>query len=141
MRPKKVGKTMRGSMTRQEKIEVLQDWVEKNYITDAEHLKQACEHERLTSGVEIDWFDDVLAGLEWNCCDRCGALYPSEMLYWENCDWGYENEDLVKGISKEKVEYMALCEGCASELIKKGRRIDVQGESVATPVKVKVLTK
>ena len=109
-------------MTRQEKIEVLQDWVEKGHILTADALKQACEHEKTTSGEDIDWFDDILSPLEWNCCDRCGALYPSEMLIWESYDWGYECEDLVKGIEKEGVDYVALCDECVAELMKKGAK-------------------
>lgn len=113
---------MKREETRQEITERLQDWAEKSYVLTAEELKKECEKETKKCGEEIDWFDDILSPLEWNCCDRCGALYPSETLFWESADWGYENKKLVRGIQIEKAEYMALCEECVAELEKKGAK-------------------
>ena len=106
-------------MTRQETIEQLQDWVEKNIIITDNQLKLEIKQSEYP---DLDWFDDILSGLEWNCCDGCGALYPSEMLYWENCDWGYESEELCKGITEEGGEYVALCDECVKKLVEKGAK-------------------
>ena len=122
-------------MTRQDKIEVLQDWVSKNYITHAENLKGACRHEKETSGEDIDWYDDILAPMEWNCCDRCGWLDDSMNLYWIGYD-DYPREELERGMAKEKADYCAICEECVKELMKKGGYIPVEGESRVEQVAV-----
>lgn len=101
---------------KQDIIEKIQGDVEHNRIATDKELKAECEKHGL------DWFDDILSPLEWNCCDRCGTLYPSEALFWESADWGYENKALVRGIQAEKVEYMALCEECVKELKAEGEK-------------------
>lgn len=113
-----------GILTRQEKIEVLQDWVSKNSILTADTLKDACATEQIYGGEDIDWFDDILSPMEWNCCDRCGALYPSEMLYW--LDYCEPSEELIAGAVNEQTDYCAICEECAKELYNKGK--EMKGE-------------
>ena len=108
-------------MTRQEKIEQLQDWVEHGHLLTADALKNACV--KLQKSYEdIDWFDDILAPLEWNCCDRCGALHPSEELFW--LDYCEPSEELIAGAVNEQVDYCAICEECAKELTKKGKELN-----------------
>ena len=106
-------------MNRQERIEVLQDWVEHGHLLTADALKNACKVQKVYEGEDIDWFDDILAPLEWNCCDRCGALCPSEELFW--LDYCEPSEELIAGAVNEQVDYCAICEGCAKELTEKGK--------------------
>lgn len=105
-------------MDKQEKIEVLQDWVRKNSLTHDKNLKDACKLNS-ESGEPIDWFDDVLAPIGWNCCDRCGALGESELDFvWVDYLDEQEDKQLLDNIAKEKVEYCALCWNCVKELKK-----------------------
>lgn len=102
-------------MKREEMIEKIQDEVSKNYITTQEELKARCEE----SG--LDWSDDILGGMGWNCCDRCGALGDSELdLCWIDCiDWSEDDsgdKKLLDNIAKEGVDYCALCWNCIGEL-------------------------
>lgn len=104
----------KNSRARHEIIEEIQDRVQHNKIATIEELDLECKKHGLDS------FDDVLGNMAWNCCDRCGDLWESDQLYWQDYDWGYENEDLTRGIAQEKVEYCALCDKCIKELKKKG---------------------
>lgn len=103
-------------MSKQERIELIQDWVEHNHITTADELEKECKK------YGLDWFDDILSPLEWNSCDRCGALWESEQLYWEYCDWAEESEELQRGLKLDGGEYTALCENCVRELCEKGEK-------------------
>lgn len=47
-------------MSKEDKIETLQGWVGEKYIIYAKDLKDTCRHEKEASGVDIDWFDDIL---------------------------------------------------------------------------------
>lgn len=109
-------------MTRQEKIEQLQDWVEKNIIKTADDLRLEISCAEYKGDEPIEWFDDILAGIEWNCCDRCGALYPSEMLYWFDYD-DSPSEELIAGAVNEQADYCAICDECVAKLIKKGKEL------------------
>lgn len=111
-------------MTRQERIELLQSWVEKNIVKTADDLKLEISCAEYEGDEPIEWFDDILAPLEWNCCDRCGALYPSEELYW--LDYCEPSEYLIAGAVKEKVDYCAVCEDCAKELTTLGKEQRVE---------------
>lgn len=102
-------------MKREEMIEKIQDEVSKNYITTLEELKARCKE----SG--LDWSEDILGGMGWNCCDRCGALGDSELdLCWIDCiDWSEDDsgdKKLLDNIAKEGVDYCAICWHCMSEL-------------------------
>ena len=84
-------------MTRQEKIDELQDKISKNYITNIEELNKY--------EPEIDVFNEVLSPMGWNICDKCGALYKSDELCWvDYLDPDYDQE------------LCAICYECAKEL-------------------------
>lgn len=107
-------------MKREEMIEKIQDEVSKNYITTLEELKARCKE------TGLDWSEDILGGMGWNCCDRCGALGDSELdLCWIDCiDWNEDDpgdKKLLENIAKENADYCAICWHCMSEL--KGERI------------------
>lgn len=94
-------------MTRQEKIEDLQDKVSKNYITDIDELM---EYEP-----EIDVFNDVLSPMGWNTCDTCGGLYPSDEMCWvDYLDPEYD-QDLIDAIKLHGKDVCAVCYECAKE--------------------------
>lgn len=102
-------------MSKQERIELIQEWVEKNHITNLKELEQECKK------YGLDWYDDICSGIEYNCCDRCGELYPSERLYWEDYDFCKDdNPELYFGIENEGKEYCSLCSECVKTLIEKG---------------------
>ncbi len=95
-------------MTRQEKIEELQDKVGKNYITRIDELM---EYEP-----EIDVFNEVLSPMEWNICDKCGALYKSDELCWVDYLDAEYDQDLIDLIDKEDENICAICYECVKEL-------------------------
>lgn len=101
---------------KQDIIDEIRSQIEHNRITNIEELDKICNEKGLDS------YDDILGGMEWNCCDRCGNLWDTMLLFWSDYDWDYGNEDLVKAIAQEKVDYCALCEDCVKELIKKGKQ-------------------
>lgn len=110
---------MSETMTKQDKIEVLRDWVWKRDITKQEDLERVCKQ------YDLEWYDDVLAGMEWNCCDRCSNLGDStyDFIWLDYLDWDDNNPKdiaLRKAIAKEKWDYCALCDDCIKELIKIG---------------------
>lgn len=101
-------------MTRQEKIEELQDKVSKNYITNIDEL--------MKYEPEIDVINEVLSPMEWNICDKCGLLEPSEELCWvDYLDPEYD-QDLIDNIMAEDEDYCAICYGCVEKLKKKGEK-------------------
>lgn len=103
-------------MTKQERIELLQDQVQHNRI-DIEKLEEECRH------YDIDLFDEVIYPIGYNLCDRCGDFGDSELdLLWVD-GLGNEDEDnaLLNGIAKEGVDYCALCWDCVNKLKEKGK--------------------
>lgn len=95
-------------MTRQERIEELQDKVRKNYITKIDELM---EYEP-----EIDVFNEVLSPMEWNICDLCGGLYPSDEMCWvDYLDPEYD-QDLIDAIELRGEDICAICYECVKEL-------------------------
>lgn len=95
-------------MTRQEKIEDLQDKVSKNYITNIEELNKY--------EPEIDVINEVLSPMEWNICDKCGALYKSDELCWvDYLDPDYD-QDLIDAVEAYDQELCAICYECVKEL-------------------------
>ena len=112
---------MSETMTKQDQIEVLRDWVWKRDITKQEDLERVCKQ------YGLDWYDDVLAGMEWNCCDRCGNLGDSEIdfVWLDYLELGDDEDDprykaLYNGLQKENECYCAVCDECINELIKIG---------------------
>ncbi len=107
-------------MTREEKIELLQDQVEHGRISSAE-LGAECEKN------EIDLYDEVLEPIGWNTCDRCGECGDSELDFlWVDCfPWDEDSEGdraIIKAMQIEGVDYCALCWDCVNKLKEKGLR-------------------
>lgn len=107
-------------MTRQDKIEELQDKVSKNYITNIEELNKY--------EPEIDVINEVLSPMGFNICDRCGKCGDSELdfLWVDYYPWEEDNDGdhaVLNGIDIEGVDYCALCWGCVEGLRKKGQRL------------------
>lgn len=108
-------------MTRQERIELLQDQVQHNRITTKE-LDDECEK------YDILQHEDVLEPIGFNTCDRCGAYGDSELdfLWWDNYDYWEQSKDdeaIIKAVQSEVADYCALCWDCVSELKKKGKKL------------------
>ena len=106
-------------MTREEKIELLQDKVSKNYITNIEELNKY--------EPEIDVINEVLSPIEFNICDRCGKCGDGELdfLWVDYFPWDEDDKDdkaILKAIEIEGVDYCALCWDCVDELKKKGAK-------------------
>ena len=104
---------------KQERIEELQNKVWKRRITEYGELKQECEK------YGLDAFDDVLAPMGWNFCDRCEALEDSEVgLAWlDGFDFDENDEKdkaILDALKKEKIDYCAVCWDCFNELGKSG---------------------
>lgn len=105
-------------MTRQERIELLQDQVQHNRITDYE-LQEACEQ------YDIDLHDEVLSPIGYNTCDRCGSYGDSELdfLWVDSFNWEEDNpkdQAILRALEQEGRDYCAICWHCAKELQKKG---------------------
>lgn len=102
-------------MTRQEKIEELQDKVSKNYITDIDEL--------MGYEPEIDVFNEVLSPMGWNICDLCGALSPSDEMCWvDYLDHEYD-QDFIDTVKLRGEDVCAICCECVKELTKKGEKL------------------
>lgn len=105
-------------MTRQEIIEELQNDIQHNRIDEVE-LDRACEK------YSLNIYDDLLAPIGYNLCDRCGDYGDSEQdLLWVDCynwdDNSPTDQAILKAIAQEHTEYCALCRECVKELEKKG---------------------
>lgn len=108
-------------MTRQNKIEELQDKVSKNYILTLDDLKLEISCAEYDGNDTIEPFEDVLAPMGWNCCDRCEMLCDSELgLAWVDYMDYEQDKAIFKGIEKEKADYCSVCWKCCEELRKKG---------------------
>ena len=107
-------------MTRQEKIELLQDQVQHNRIT-AKELGETCERD------DIDLHDEVLFPIGYNTCDRCGGYGDSELdfLWVDGFDWEEDNpkdQAIIKALEYEGIDYCAICWECVKELEEKGKK-------------------
>ena len=105
-------------MTREERIELLQDQVQHNRIT-MDELEKTCEEH------DIDLFDDVIHPIGYNLCDRCGEYGDSEQdLLWVDCfDWEEDNpkdQAIIKAMEQEGIDYCAICWDCVNKLAEKG---------------------
>lgn len=131
-------------MTRREKIFLLQDQIQHRRI-DKYELESECKEWGL------DLHEEVLAPMGYNTCDRCEDYGDSELDFcWlDGFEWDEENEGdraILRALATEPYDYCAVCWECINGLKEKGKKlmekkIVAQGESVATTVKVKVLTK
>lgn len=115
-------------MTRQEKIEQLQDWVRHNHITWLGDLKWEILYSVYDREEDnpIDPYEDVIFPLGMNTCDRCDEICDSEVgLFWiDGFDWQDDNPDdiaIQKGIAKEGIDYCAICYECLAQLKDKGK--------------------
>ena len=103
-------------MTRQEKIEELQSRVRHNSIGYFDDLNLEISCAEYDGDEPIEAIDDVLIPIEFNICDKCGALYPSEELCWvEYLDPEYD-QDLIDKITAGDEDYCALCYECVKQL-------------------------
>ena len=105
-------------MTREEKIELLQDQITHGRITSAE-IGTECEKN------DILLHEEVLEPIGWNTCERCGECGDSELdfLWVDYFPWDEDNEGdraIIKAIEIEGVDYCALCWDCVSKLKEKG---------------------
>lgn len=103
-------------MTRQEKIEELQDKVSKNYIKTIDDLKLEISCAEYDGDEPIDEYCDVLSPMEWNCCDLCGALYPSDELCWTDYLDPEYDQDLIDNINLRGEDICAICYECVKQL-------------------------
>lgn len=102
-------------MTKQDKIDDLQDKVSKNYILYYAELCKECDKIG-----NVDVFNDILSPMEWNCCDKCGALYHIAELCWvDYLDPDFDGE-LIDILEQEDEEYGALCYECVKKFKEKG---------------------
>ena len=107
-------------MTREEKIELLQNQIGYGRISSAE-LGKECEKN------DIDLHDEVLSPIGWNTCERCGECGDSELdfLWVDYFPWDEENKEdmaVIKAMQVEGIDYCALCWDCVNELKKKGAK-------------------
>ena len=108
-------------MTRQEKIDELQDKAQ-HYRISKEELGKECEDN------DIDLHDEVLEPIGFNTCDRCGDYGWSEQdfLWVDYFPWDEDNKAdmaILKAIEIEGVDYCALCWDCKDELREKGAKL------------------
>ena len=111
-------------MTRQDKIELLQDQIEHGRISSAE-LGAECEKN------DILLYEEVLEPIGWNTCDRCGECGDSELdfLWWDNYDFWEQSKDdkaIIKAVEVEGADYYALCWNCVKELKEKGLKYEAE---------------
>lgn len=105
-------------MTREERIELLQDQVQHNRIT-IDELEKECEE------YGIIMFDEVLSPIEFNLCDRCGNFGDAyQDFLWVDCfNWDEDNprdQAVIRAMEQEGIDYCALCWGCVNKLAEKG---------------------
>lgn len=106
-------------MTRQDKIDELQDKVQ-HYRISKEELGEECEEN------DIDLYVEVLEPIGFNICDRCGEYGWNEQdfLWVDYYEWDENNESdkaVLNGIEIEDVDYCVLCWDCIDELREKGK--------------------
>lgn len=105
------------SPTRQDIIEDLQNRIYKNRIANIDELEEAIKQ----TGLDLDHYDDVLAPMGYNTCDRCGDLADTEVgLFWlDGFDWEDGNptdRKILNALNKEQADYSAICYKCLNEL-------------------------
>lgn len=101
-------------MTREERIELLQDQVQHNRISE-----QELELECIRYGLRE--VEDVLSPIGYNICDRCGALGDTEtgLLWLDGFEWDDSNPEDVAvqdNLAREDEDYVAICWECVNDL-------------------------
>ena len=105
-------------MTRQDKIDLLQDQAQ-HYRISKEELGKECEEN------DIELHEEVLEPIGFNTCDRCGECGDSELdfLWVDYFPWDEDNEGdkaIIKAMQDEGIDYCALCWNCVKKLKEKG---------------------
>lgn len=105
-------------MTRQEKIDLLQNQAQ-HYRISKEELGKECEEN------DIELHDEVLFPIGFNTCDRCGEYGWSEQdfLWVDSFPWEEDNEGdkaIIKAMQNEGIDYCALCWDCVNKLKERG---------------------
>ena len=105
-------------MTRQEKIDLLQDQAQ-HYRISKEELGKECEEN------DILLHEEVLEPIGFNTCDRCGEYGWSEQdfLWVDDFPWDEDNKAdmaIIKEMQNEGIDYCALCWDCVNKLKEKG---------------------
>ena len=109
-------------MTEQEQkdlllVDELVDKIKHNRITNINELIDECE--RLKKQVGYDLVDEnLLSDMEWNYCDLCGALYPSDELCWTDYLEEEYDHDLIEAINLRGTDITTICYECVKELKK-----------------------
>ena len=103
-------------MKRQEKIEELIDKVSKQHITNIDDLLSEIGRAEYDGDETIEPYADILSPMEWNSCDLCGALYPSDELCWTDYLDPEYDQDLIDTIKGRGEDLCAVCYECVKEL-------------------------
>ena len=100
-----------------ELVDELEDKVRKNYITNIDELIVECQ--KINKQVGYDLVDEgsFLQGIEWNCCDLCGALYPSDELCWTDYLDPEYDQALMDAIELRGEDVCAICYECVKEML------------------------
>ena len=111
-------------MTRQDKIDLLQDQAQ-HYRISKEELGKECEEN------DIELHEEVLEPIGFNTCDRCGEYGWSEQDFlWVDCfPWDEDNEGdkaIIKAMQNEGIDYCALCWDCVNKLKEKGLNYEAE---------------
>lgn len=115
-------------MTREEKIELLQDRVEHNKISNIDDLKLEISCAEYDGEEVIEPIDDILSPMGFNICDRCGKCGDTEQdfLWVDYFPWDEDDEGdkaIIKAMQYEGVDYCALCWNCVKKLKEKGKKL------------------
>lgn len=106
--------------TRQDVIDDLQNRIWKGRIQTLDQLKLEISCAEYDGDEPIEEYEDILSPMEWNTCDLCGALSPSDEMCWTDYLDPDEDKDLIKQIELRGEGVCALCWECVKELKKKG---------------------
>lgn len=104
-------------------IAEIKDKVSKNNIQTLKDLERECER------YDLEVYEDILSPMEWNSCDKCGALGCSDgdFLWVEGFEW--DEHDEVEVLVARTIEsawdlgeyWSALCWDCVAEIKQKAK--------------------
>lgn len=109
-------------MTRQEKIEELQDKVWHNKISNIDDLRLEISCAEYDGEDVIEPIDDILAPLEFNYCDLCGGLHDSDEMCWTAYLEEEYDHDLIKALELRGEDPATICYECVKELKEEGEK-------------------
>lgn len=107
-------------MTREDMIEELQSRVRKGKIATLDDLKLEISCAEYDGEEPIDEYEDIIIPMEWNTCDLCGALSPTEEMCWVDYLDYDEDKDLIEEINLRGEDICAICWDCVKEILRKG---------------------